>query len=181
MALPSLVEASSTRVLIVILLLTLAYEGAVGVEIAAELKTEYPNQIVRLIHSRQELLSSEPLPDDFKSCTLSALREIGVDVLLGSRVVGTTASESDDGSKIFNLKLAGGKHIQAGHVISATSGSIPSTSFLPDEVLDENGYVKVRARYSTSVATLRAQSQLILLQLELPRPRSKLERPFRRW
>jgi len=39
--------------------------GAVGVEIATELKVVMPDLKVTLVHSRNRLLSSEPLPDEF--------------------------------------------------------------------------------------------------------------------
>jgi NADH dehydrogenase FAD-containing subunit len=47
--------------------------GAVGVEIA-ELKMTAPDLKVLLIHSRSKLLSSEPLPDDFKSMAFDAVK-----------------------------------------------------------------------------------------------------------
>ena len=54
---------------------------------AAELKVVEPSQKVTLIHLRDKLLSSEPLPDEFKDRTLSVLREAGVEVMLNDRVI----------------------------------------------------------------------------------------------
>lgn len=81
--------------------------GAVGVEIAAELKLVVPQQEVTLIHSRSELLSSEPLPNEFKEQALLLLRETGVKVLLDHRVVNVTRVETSDGSPLLRVKAGG--------------------------------------------------------------------------
>jgi thioredoxin reductase len=114
---------------------------------AAELKLCQPNQKVTLIHSRDKLLSSEPLPDDFKDRSLLALQEAGVDVILGQRVISTIAVEENDSSPIYNLTLKNGKEITTGYVIEAISRSIPSTSYLPEVALDSEGYVKIGPTY----------------------------------
>ncbi|KAF2453694.1 hypothetical protein BDY21DRAFT_387870 [Lineolata rhizophorae] len=120
--------------------------GAVGIEIAAELKLVLPDQKVTLIHSRDKLLSSEPLPDDFKDRTLELLCMEGVEIIMGKRVMEMTALDSDSnssGSPRTKLKLSDGTELLVGHVINAVSQSVPSTAFLPAEVLDPNGYVQI--------------------------------------
>lgn len=103
--------------------ITLISPGAVGVETATEVKHTYPSLNVTLIHSRSELLSSEPLPDQFKEQVLHAVRETGVKVILNTR---------------FDLEEPGSRY-----VIKAISRPVPSTSFLPGQVLDKEGYVRV--------------------------------------
>ena len=51
---------------------------------AAETKLVYPNTKVTLVHSREKLLSAEPLPDDFKDKTLALLRKGGVEAVMGN-------------------------------------------------------------------------------------------------
>ncbi|KAK0653389.1 hypothetical protein DIS24_g6132 [Lasiodiplodia hormozganensis] len=119
--------------------------GAVGIEMAAELKLVYPTLKVTLVHSRDKLLSSEPLPDDFKDRALAVLRESGVETVLGSRVLETTPVNAEDGSSShFKLSLSDGSSMIAGQVINAISKSVPTSSYLPKAVLDDEGYVKVQ-------------------------------------
>ncbi|KAG9538412.1 FAD/NAD(P)-binding domain-containing protein, partial [Aureobasidium melanogenum] len=119
--------------------------GAVGIEMASEIKAVEPWQQVTLVHSRDKLLSAEPLPDGFKERSLEVLREAGVNVILGQRVIDTTAVQTDDGSKSWRLTLSGGQQIAAGHVITAISRSTPTSTYLPSTVLDKDDYVKIDA------------------------------------
>ncbi|OJD31296.1 apoptosis inducing factor [Diplodia corticola] len=117
--------------------------GAVGVEMAAELKLVHPTQKVTLIHSRDKLLSSEPLPDDFRDRALAVLREAGVETVLGRRVLDT--APVDGGASHFKLTLSDGSSLIAGQVVNAISKSVPTSSFLPKAILDDEGYVKIQA------------------------------------
>lgn len=118
---------------------------------AAELKLVYPTLKVTLVHSRDKLLSSEPLPDDFKDRALAVLRESGVETVLGSRVLETTPVNAEDGSSShFKLTLSDGSSMIAGQVINAISKSVPTSSYLPKAVLDDEGYVKVQPSYVLS-------------------------------
>lgn len=109
---------------------------------AAELKILNPEQSVTLIHSRKRLLSSEPLPDDFADRTLSILRETGVEVILGQRVIESNAVDAGD-SRVWNLTLGDGRRILTGHVLNAVSHAIPTSTYLPKEALNDEGYIKV--------------------------------------
>ncbi|KAK5789023.1 hypothetical protein VI817_008147 [Penicillium citrinum] len=117
--------------------------GAVGVEMAAELKVLYPHQKITLIHSRNRLLSSEPLPDDFAQRVDSTLREVGVETILGQRVIDTTAVDVENGCRIWRLTLADGRELTTGLVLSAISRSIPTSTYLSSDALNEDGYVKI--------------------------------------
>jgi NADH dehydrogenase FAD-containing subunit len=121
----------------------LPYIGAVGIEMAAELKLVCPQQKVTLIHSREHLLSSEPLPDDFKIRTLDVLKETGVEIILGARVNSTTEVKSENGSVHYKISLSNGSEVTTGEVIWAVSKSIPSSGYLPEAALDKEGYVKI--------------------------------------
>lgn len=116
--------------------------GAVGIEMAAELKLVYPDLNVRLIHSRDRLLSSEPLPDHFKDETLRLLRSVGVEVLTGKRVNHISEPDATDGT--ITLTLSNGEDINTSFVIHAISHATPTSGYLPDSVLDEERYVKIQ-------------------------------------
>lgn len=124
--------------------------GAVGVEMAAEAKLCHPHTSVKLVHSRDKLLSSEPLPDEVKDLALEALRDAGVEVFLSERVTATTASIGPDGLPMQTLTLQDGSHLVASQVISAISRSVPTTSYLPKKALDSEGLVKIDSRYVSS-------------------------------
>lgn len=117
--------------------------GAVGIEMAAELKLVHPELKVRLIHSRDRLLSSEPLPDDFKDETLRLLRSVGVEVLTGKRV--SRISEPDAADGRITVILSDGENVSTSFVIHAISRAMPTSGYLPDTVLDEEGHVKVQS------------------------------------
>ncbi|KAE8151754.1 putative apoptosis inducing factor [Aspergillus avenaceus] len=119
--------------------------GAVGVEMAAELKVLDPQRKITLVHSRDRLLSAEPLPDDFKERVYSVLKETGVEVILGQRVIDTTAVNTDAEHRAWDLTLANGTKLRAGHVMSAISKCEPTSSYLPQDALNQEGFVKIRS------------------------------------
>jgi thioredoxin reductase len=110
---------------------------------ASEIKVVEPWQKVTLIHSRDKLLSAEPLPDDFKERSLEILKETGVEVVMGQRVTDTTAVQTFDGSTSWKLTLSSGQQMIAGHVITAISRSTPTSGYLPSAALDKDGFVKI--------------------------------------
>ncbi|RGP60217.1 transcriptional activator mut3p [Fusarium sporotrichioides] len=101
--------------------------GAVGVEIAAKLKMRIPKLTVTLAHSRDTVLSSEPIPDSAKEKTLELLRDTG----------------TLDGHHETHLEFNNGTQMVASKVINAISQSVPSTEYLPASALNPNGYVEV--------------------------------------
>ncbi|KAK4108312.1 pyridine nucleotide-disulfide oxidoreductase-like protein [Canariomyces notabilis] len=119
--------------------------GAVGIEMAAELKLVQPHLKVTLVHSRDKLLSSEPLPDDVKDRSLELLREANVDVLMSHRLDRTEEIKDDQGNKCFRVHFTNGHTMLADQVAMAISRSVPSTTFLSDKALDNEGYVKIQA------------------------------------
>lgn len=113
--------------------------GAVGIEMAAEIKHRYPTKQVTLVHSRSALLSSEPVPTEFQYQVLQVAQLGGVNVMLKNRVLSVT--EGLGNTKM--IKLEDGNHLTADEVIWATSSAAPVTEFLPREALDEKGFVNV--------------------------------------
>lgn len=120
--------------------------GAVGIEMAAELKLVEPNVKVFLIHSREKLLSSENLSDECKDKALELLKESGVEVLLNHRLATTTKAETTDGSSKYELEFTNGHKMAASEVIMAVSKSKSTATYLPSSALDEEGYVKIEKK-----------------------------------
>ena len=118
--------------------------GAVGIEMAAELKAVRPDTRVTLVHSRDKLLSSEPLPDECKDRALELVRDAGVETVLGRRLAGTEEVTRGGGRKVTEVTFTDGHKMDASVVIMAVSRSVPSTEFLPAEALEEEGLVKAR-------------------------------------
>jgi NADH dehydrogenase FAD-containing subunit len=112
--------------------------GAVGVEFAAEIKSYYPQIHVTLVHSRAEVLSSEPLPPDVKDRVRLLLEEEAVDLILGSR-----ASIEEQPNGQFKVELANGDTITADFVIDSTKKGTPTTDILPNECLNEDREIMV--------------------------------------
>jgi NADH dehydrogenase FAD-containing subunit len=110
----------------------------VGIEFAGEIKYNHPSLHVTLIHSRNELLSSEPLPDDFKERAKILLEDLGVEVITNNRAQVEKQSEGQ-----YLITLTNGTTIAAGAVINATAKHFPATDFLPRDAVDEEGYIKV--------------------------------------
>ncbi|KAI5457280.1 hypothetical protein BGZ63DRAFT_364601 [Mariannaea sp. PMI_226] len=119
--------------------------GAVGIEMAAELKMVKPHVQVTLVHSRDKLLSSEGLPDEVKDLSLTLLRENGVEVLMNHRVATTKKLETTDGLPKYEIEFTNGKKLTASEVVMAISKSIPTSTYLPSSAVDEEGYVKVNS------------------------------------
>lgn len=134
--------------------------GAVGVEYAAELKLYMPKLPVTLVHSRDRLMSAEPLPDDFKDRTLELVQEAGVDVRLNTRLRASrplAPRKSAPGilpvSNGVELEFEDGTRMLAGSVVMAVSKAHPSTSYLPSGALDNEKYAYVTASLSIEPST----------------------------
>lgn len=115
---------------------------------AAELKMVQPQIKVTLVHSRDKLLSSESLPDEAKDCSLDLVKEAGVEVLMNHRLDKTEEVTDEQGQKSVKVHFTNGHSILADQVSMAVSRSVPTSGYLPAEVLDEEGYVKIKSRYA---------------------------------
>lgn len=65
--------------------ITIIGAGAVGIEIAADIKQFYPKKIVNLIHP-YSLFPPEPLTDEFKSLVYKSLKDAGINIFLETRI-----------------------------------------------------------------------------------------------
>jgi NADH dehydrogenase FAD-containing subunit len=115
--------------------------GAVGIEFAGEIKNYYPSISVTLIHSRSEVLSSEPLPSEVKAQVKALLQEEGVDLILENR-----ASVADLPDGRYEVTLANGTMLVADLVLDATKKGYPTTNSLPPQCLDAESEIMVNAQ-----------------------------------
>lgn len=116
--------------------------GPVGVELAAELKSAYPNKQVTLIHSTEQILPNHGLSEKAVRKTRATLDGLGVKVLVGEKV------QVDDWSTFDpltakTLKTDKGTELKS-DLQFICIGARPNTSYLKDlGVLDDRGLVKV--------------------------------------
>jgi hypothetical protein len=132
--------------------------GAVGIEIAAELKMLRPQSNVTLIHSRQTLLSSEPLPKEFSAKTLELLKESKVELVLGARVQETVLANDSTPAK-YILKLSNGevtrKDTSASHrVLNSLVMSLTRSITMPQVILRAGLVSNVEERLCTRAILL---------------------------
>ncbi|KAI1098181.1 FAD/NAD(P)-binding domain-containing protein [Jackrogersella minutella] len=118
--------------------------GAVGIEMAAELKEVQPHVNVTLAHSRGKLLSAEPLPDNVKECALDMTRDTGVEVLLNHRLKSKTPVKNESGVEVYEVEFENGHKMVASQVVMAISRSEPTSTYLPTEALNEDRFVNIR-------------------------------------
>ncbi|KAJ5209772.1 hypothetical protein N7449_004151 [Penicillium cf. viridicatum] len=109
-----------------------------GVEFAGKIQTHHPGTPVTLVHSRDELLSNEPLPKEFKLRTLQLLRQQGVSVILNQRA---DIEELPDGT--YYVKFNDGNRLHTAMVIMAMASSTPASRFLPSWALSNTGTINV--------------------------------------
>lgn len=133
--------------------------GAVGIEMAAELKLVKPDVAVTLVHSRDQLLSSEGLSDECKEKALELLREAGVEVLMNHRLQTSTKADTTDGVPKLDLKFTNGHEMVASEVIMAVSKpTSTATTYLPASALEEEeGLVKINPKYVFSLDSSRLE------------------------
>ncbi len=110
---------------------------------AAELKVSQPHVKVTLAHSRDKLLSAEPLPDSAKECAGELVVETGVELLLNHRLASSKPAKDEAGRGLYEVEFTNGHRMLASEVIVAVSQSVPSTDFFPAAALNEAGLVNV--------------------------------------
>ena len=92
---------------------------------ATTLKSKNPHLDVTIIHSRELLLGSEPLPNRFKHKVQELVAQQGVNLVLGQRVV-SPMSRANDESEVPD------------HQLTLSNGGILSY----DMVLDTRGFIR---------------------------------------
>lgn len=118
--------------------------GSTGVEMAAELKTEYPNKKVILIHSHIALADSELLPS-VRQQAKDVLLEKGVELVLGQKVPNLKELHLNATQKDMVIKTDKGTEITTDLIICCTGNRINSGAYKSTmgESLAQNGALKV--------------------------------------
>ncbi|XP_074088545.1 ferroptosis suppressor protein 1 isoform X2 [Macrotis lagotis] len=102
--------------------------GSAGVEMAAELKTDYPEKEVTLIHSKVPLADPELLP-----CVRQEVKEIllqkGVELLLNERVINLEELPLNEHRDSIQVKTDKGTHLVANLVILCNGIKINSSVY----------------------------------------------------
>ncbi|XP_024002490.1 ferroptosis suppressor protein 1 [Salvelinus sp. IW2-2015] len=118
--------------------------GSTGVEMAAEIKTEYPDKKVILIHSHVGLADPELLPS-VRQQAKEVLLEKGVELLLGQKVSNLSVLELNVTNKNMVIMTDKDTEITADLVICCTGMKINSDAYSStlNGCLAENGSLKV--------------------------------------
>ena len=115
--------------------------GAVGVQMATDIKDIYPEKDVTLVHSRERVMNK--FHPKFHEIIKDRCDELGIKTALGSRVSLPASGYPIDGS-LFNVNLENGQSIPADFAIICT-GQIPQSSLLqtlaPECILPD-GFIK---------------------------------------
>ncbi|KAI0264925.1 FAD/NAD-P-binding domain-containing protein [Gloeopeniophorella convolvens] len=117
--------------------------GAVGVQLATDIKDFYPAKSVTLVHSRSRVMHK--FHPKLHELIAARAEELGVDVLLNERVAIPEGGFPDDGAE-FDVELSSGRRLPADLAIRATGQtplSAPLRTLAP-ECITAAGFIAVR-------------------------------------
>jgi len=100
--------------------------GSVGIELAGELRDEYPDKKITIVQGADKLLN-DAYPDKFRKYMESQLRARNVDLVLGEYAEQFPPSGSGE------LVLRSGTKINAG-LVAVTSGPVPNTGMIAESL-----------------------------------------------
>ncbi|KAF8516081.1 FAD/NAD-P-binding domain-containing protein [Gautieria morchelliformis] len=117
--------------------------GAVGVQIATDIKETYPSKRVVLVHSRLQLLNR--FHNGLHEVVRKRCEELGIELVLGDRaVIPSKGFPIEEGP--FEVELQSGKHLSADFAIISI-GQTPQSSLisrLSPGSITSNGFISVR-------------------------------------
>lgn len=118
--------------------------GSTGVEMAAEIKTEYPQKKVVLVHSRIAVADSELLPS-VRSQAKEVLLEKGVELLLGQKVNDLSQLQLNVTRKNTEVTTDKGERLTTDLIISCTGLRVNSAAYASSlaDCLADDGALKV--------------------------------------
>lgn len=118
--------------------------GPIGIELAGELAEAIEESgnagkvSITLVSATERVL--QMLKPSASSAAEKMLKQKKVKIITGTRVLGAEASS--DGSGSWTVSLDSGEKLSTDLYIP-TTGSIPNNSFIPEQYLDVDGWVKV--------------------------------------
>ncbi|KAI8976916.1 hypothetical protein BDB01DRAFT_727025 [Pilobolus umbonatus] len=113
--------------------------GAVGIELAGEIRENYPDKKISIIHPFDSLLS-EDLPDSFRKKADQLVKKNKIDVIYKDSIVNPPSSYYFPNAPVVTKE---GKSVNVDLVI-LTYGNRPATEWISDDIKSANGYIKVR-------------------------------------
>lgn len=119
--------------------------GAVGVEVAGEIKVKYPSKSVTILESRNQLVAGEDVRDKFRTKLATYLKRLGVKVVLGERLETRLAG---NGFEKRTLRTDKGTEIES-DVQLLCGGFSPTTELvqkLDASLVTPEGFVKVNSK-----------------------------------
>ncbi|KAI8800397.1 hypothetical protein BJ742DRAFT_686192 [Cladochytrium replicatum] len=119
--------------------------GAVGVQVAFDIKQLYPSKSVTVIHSRPHLMNK--FHPDLSDLILERFEKEGIEVKLGSRVsIPSGGFPLIRPGEYFKVELPNGDSVEADLVMLCT-GQTPRSSLIGDlspPSVTESGFIRVR-------------------------------------
>jgi len=119
--------------------------GAVGVELAGEIASAFPQKKVILVHSGDVLVDSK-LSAKFKARTLQMMKELGIEVLLNEKLeLEETENQPGYQNGTAQYHTVSGKQIEADMFFSCRGTQINNAPLKQhfEAQLDSNGHLKV--------------------------------------
>ncbi|KAK4545935.1 hypothetical protein LTR36_002499 [Oleoguttula mirabilis] len=114
--------------------------GAVGVQMATDVKEIYPEKSVTLIHSRKNVMSR--FHPGLHEIIAERCKELGVELVLGSRVKLPSTGYPTDRS--VDVELMGGRKIPADFAI-VCNGQVPQSTILQNlapQCIDNDSFIR---------------------------------------
>ncbi|KAL0577690.1 hypothetical protein V5O48_004294 [Marasmius crinis-equi] len=120
--------------------------GAYGVQVATDIKTYPPtkDKHITLVHSRDRLMNR--FGPELHDVVMERCHELGIDVILGNRLVVPHAGFPDDEEE-FDVQLSGGGSVKAKMVLTTGNAaplSSPLGSLAPESIDPITKYIKVK-------------------------------------
>ncbi|KAK0190094.1 FAD/NAD-P-binding domain-containing protein [Armillaria mellea] len=119
--------------------------GAYGVQVAFDIKEQYPSKQVTLIHSRPLVMNR--FHHALHDIVMERFKAAGIETILGQRIKDIPDWFQSDGTE-FSITLANGREVKTDLVIPCTGSAIPLSdpllSLSPLSIDSETKYVKVK-------------------------------------
>jgi NADH dehydrogenase FAD-containing subunit len=114
--------------------------GAVGLEVAAEIKEAYPEKSLTVVQADSHLLSND-ITDSVRSRLLAKVKSLKINVILNERI----NLENLDLSKRATLVTEKGTKIESDYCLNCIGRLVPNSQFLDDfKIVDAKGFVNVK-------------------------------------
>lgn len=120
--------------------------GAVGLELAGEIKAVWPDKAVTIVDPSTELLASEHYPAEFRTELRDQLHHMGVELVLGSSLAESPPSDAGV-AKRFTASTGSGREFEV-DIWFQCFGVAPVSDYLVDELATArraNGHLDVTA------------------------------------